>query len=116
MFTKKNRPGQILKIVADRKDVKHLSRVVMEETGTLGVRVYPCERHIINREVISVDVLIDDVKEHIKVKVAKDRNGKIIRIKPEYDEVKRLSDKTGKPLREINEIVTLRAREFFLKR
>jgi uncharacterized protein (TIGR00299 family) protein len=116
MFTKKNRPGQILKIVADRKDVKRLSRVVMEETGTLGVRVYPCERHIISREVISVDVLIDDVKERIKVKVAKDRNGKIIRIKPEYDEAKRLSDKTGKPLREINEIVTLRAREFFSKR
>jgi uncharacterized protein (TIGR00299 family) protein len=116
MFTKKNRPGQILKIVADRKDVKRLSRVVMEETGTLGVRVYPCERHIISREVISVDVLIDDVKEHIKVKVAKDRNGKIIRVKPEYDEAKRLSDKTGKPLREINDIVTMRAREVFLKR
>jgi uncharacterized protein (TIGR00299 family) protein len=116
MFTKKNRPGQILKIVADRKDVKRLSRVVMEETGTLGVRVYPCERHIISREVISVDVLIDDVKERIKVKVAKDRNGKIIRIKPEYDEAKRLSDKTGKPLREINDIVTMRAREVFLKR
>jgi len=116
MFTKKNRPGQILKIVADRKDVKRLSRVVMEETGTLGVRVYPCERHIISREVISVDVLIDDVKERIKVKVAKDRNGKIIRIKPEYDEAKRLSDKTGKPLREINDIVTMRAREFFSKR
>jgi len=116
MFTKKNTPGQILKIVADRKDVKRLSRVVMEETGTLGVRVYPCERHIISREVISVDVLIDDVKERIKVKVAKDRNGKIIRIKPEYDEAKRLSDKTGKPLREINDIVTMRAREFFSKR
>ncbi|MCJ7762113.1 nickel pincer cofactor biosynthesis protein LarC [Candidatus Bathyarchaeota archaeon] len=116
MFTKKNRPGQILKIVADRKDVKRLSRVVMEETGTLGVRVYPCERHIISREVISVDVLIDDVKERIKVKVAKDRNGNIIRIKPEYEDTKRLSDKTGKPLREINDIVTMRAREVFLKR
>jgi uncharacterized protein (TIGR00299 family) protein len=116
MFTKKNRPGQILKIVADRKDVKRLSRVVIEETGTLGVRVYPCERHIINREVILVDVLIDDVKERIKVKVAKDRNGKIIRVKPEYEEAKRLSDKTGKPLREINDIVALRAREVFSKR
>jgi len=50
------------------------------------------------------------------VKVAKDKQGKIIRVKPEYDEIKRLSDKTGKPLREINEIVTLRAREFFSKR
>jgi uncharacterized protein (TIGR00299 family) protein len=116
MFTKKNRPGQILKIVVDRKDIKRLSRVVMEETGTLGVRVYPCERHIINRELISVDVLIDDAKERVKVKVARAKNGKVISVKPEYEDVKRLSDKTGKPLREINEIVTTRAREVFLKR
>ena len=116
MLTKKNRPGQILKIVADRKDIKHLSRVVMEETGTLGVRVYPCQRHIINRELIPVEVLIDEVKEHVKVKVATDMKGKVLRIKPEYEDVKRLSDKTGKPLREISEIVTIRAREVFLNR
>ncbi|MBN1244096.1 nickel pincer cofactor biosynthesis protein LarC [Candidatus Bathyarchaeota archaeon] len=116
MFTKKNRPGQILKIVADRKDVKRLSRVVIEETGTLGVRVYPCERHVLSRELLSVDVLIGDAKEVVTVKVAKDRKGKIVQIKPEYDEVKRLADKTGKPLREITELVTQRAREVLLKR
>jgi len=116
MFTKKNRPGQILKIVADRKNVKRLSRVVMEETGTLGVRVYYCERQIINREIISVDVLIDDVKERVKVKVATDTKGKIISFKPEFEDVKRLSDKTGKPLREISEIAAMRAREVFSTR
>ncbi len=116
MVTKKNRPGQILKIVADRKDAAHLSRVVMEETGTLGVRVYPCERHVINREVISVDVIVGDAKEQVKVKVAKDGNGRIIRVKPEYEDIKRLSDKTDKPLREVNEIVLMRAREVLLKR
>jgi len=116
MFTKKNRPGQILKIVADRKDVKHLSQVVIEETGTLGVRVYPCERHITGRELFSVDLLIDDVKAVVKVKVAKDRSGKIIRIKPEYDDVKKLADKTGRPLREITELATMRARELLLKK
>jgi uncharacterized protein (DUF111 family) len=61
-------------------------------------------------------VLIDDVKELVKVKVAKDRSGKIIRIKPEYDDVKRLADKTGKPLREITELVTMRAREILLRK
>jgi uncharacterized protein (TIGR00299 family) protein len=116
LFTKKNRPGQMLKIVADQKDVKHLSRVMIEETGTLGVRVYPCERHIINREVIAVDVRVDNVKARVKVKVAKDKKGKIIRVKPEYEDAKRLSDKTGKPLREINDIITSKAREDFLNR
>ena len=103
-------------IRADRKDAKRLSRVVIEETGTLGVRVYPCERHILNREIITVDVVIDDVKECVKVKVATDRKGKVIRFKPEYEDVKLLSDKTGKPMREISEIAAMRAREVFLNR
>ncbi|HVP92156.1 MAG TPA: nickel pincer cofactor biosynthesis protein LarC [Acidobacteriota bacterium] len=116
MFTKKNRPGQILKIIADRKDVKHLSKIIIEETGTLGVRIYPCERHIISRELSSIDVIIEDTKELVKVKVAKDRKGKIIHIKPEYEDIKKLADKTGKPLREISELVAMRAREILLKK
>ncbi len=116
MFTKKNRPGQIIKVIADRKDVKHLSRVIMEETGTLGVRVYPCERHIVNREQFTVDIHIDDTKERVAVKVAKDRNGRIIHIKPEYEDVKKIADRTGKPLREIIELATTKAREVLLKK
>ena len=113
MFTKKNRPGQIVKVVADQKDAKRLSRVLIEETGTLGVRVYPCERHIINRELSSVDLLVGGTKELVKVKIAKDTDGSIIRIKPEYDDLKRLAEKTNKPLRELSEMAVSRARELF---
>ncbi|MGA2681305.1 MAG: nickel pincer cofactor biosynthesis protein LarC [Candidatus Bathyarchaeia archaeon] len=113
MFTKKNRPGQIVKVVADQKDAKRLSRVLIEETGTLGVRVYPCERHIINRELSSVDLLVGGTKELVKVKIAKNTDGSIIRIKPEYDDLKRLAEKTNKPLRELSEMAVSRARELF---
>jgi uncharacterized protein (TIGR00299 family) protein len=113
MFTKKNRPGQIIKVVADQKDAKRLSHVLIEETGTLGVRVYPCERHIINRELSSVDLLVGGTKELVKVKIAKDTDGSIIRIKPEYDDLKRLAEKTNKPLRELSEMAVSRARELF---
>jgi uncharacterized protein (TIGR00299 family) protein len=116
MFTKKNRPGQILKIIADKTDAERLSRILIEETGTLGVRVYPCERHILNRESILIDILIDDIKELVNVKVAKDSRGEIIHIKPEYDDVKRVADKTNKPLREITELAKMKAREVLLKR
>jgi hypothetical protein len=115
MFTKKNRPGYILKIIADKKDAECLSRILMEETGTLGVRLYPCERRILNREVVSVKIEIANVKELVKVKVAKDQKGKIVQMKPEYDEVQRLANKTGKPLREIEELVKMKARKVLLK-
>jgi uncharacterized protein (TIGR00299 family) protein len=111
MSTKKNRPGQILKIVTDKKDVEHLSRVLMKETGTLGVRVYLCERHVINREVFQVDVTVAGVKESVNVKVARDRRGEIIRVKPEFEDAKRIANKSNKPLREVTELITMRARE-----
>ena len=115
MFTKKNRPGQILKIITDRGNVERLSRVLMEETGTLGLRVYPCSRHILAREFIQVDILIEGVKERVNVKIAKDSRGEIFQIKPEYDDVKRLVNKTGKPLREIEELVKMKARRVLLE-
>ena len=54
-------------------------------------------------------------KETIKVKVAKNLNGEIIHIKPEYDDLKRLAEKTKKPLREISEIAVEKAREVIKK-
>jgi uncharacterized protein (TIGR00299 family) protein len=115
MYTKKNRPGQIIKVIADQKDTQHLSQVLIDETGTLGVRVYFCERHIINRELLMVDLLVMGNKETVKVKVAKNLKGEIINIKPEFEDLKRLAEKTKMPLREISEIAVSRAREVLKK-
>ncbi|HLN89561.1 MAG TPA: nickel pincer cofactor biosynthesis protein LarC, partial [Candidatus Binatia bacterium] len=115
MYTKKNRPGQIIKVIADQKDVQHLSQVLIDETGTLGVRVYYCERHIMNRELFTVDLLVTGKRETIRVKVAKNQKGEIIHIKPEYEDLKKLAEKTKKPLREITEIAISNAREALKK-
>ncbi len=111
MVTKKNRPGQIIKVIADQKDVPHLSSVLIAETGTLGVRVYYCERHIIARELYSVDLPLGGAKETIRLKVSKNNNGEILRIKPEFDDLKRVAEKTKKPLREISDLAISKARE-----
>ncbi|HEX9261688.1 MAG TPA: nickel pincer cofactor biosynthesis protein LarC [Candidatus Bathyarchaeia archaeon] len=116
MFTKKNRPGQIVKVIAEKKDVEHLVQVMIEETGTLGVRVYPCERRIANRESVTVNVLIEKVRDQVKVKFSKDAKGRIIRVKPEYDDAKRLAVKTGKTLREITDTVTAKAKDVLLEK
>jgi pyridinium-3,5-bisthiocarboxylic acid mononucleotide nickel chelatase len=83
----------------------------MDETGSLGVRVYYCERHIIARELFSVDLLIGGEKETIRVKVSKDSNGEIIRVKPEFEDLKRLAEKTKKPLREISDLAVSKTQD-----
>jgi hypothetical protein len=116
MFTKKNRPGQIVKVIVDGENIENLSRILMEETGTLGLRVYPCRRHILARESVAVEISIEGVKELVNVKVARDSRGEIFQIKPEYEDLTRLAHKIGKPLRQIDELVRMKAREIFLER
>jgi uncharacterized protein (TIGR00299 family) protein len=116
IFTKKNRPGQILRVIADQKDSELLSRIIMEETGTLGVRVSTCERHILNRELHQVEVFVKETKERVTIKVVKDDTGKIIQVKPEYEDLKRIAEKTQTPLREVAEIASAKARETFFER
>mgnify|MGYP005850664167 CR=1 FL=1 len=113
MVTKKNRPGQIVKVIADQKDAAHLSKVLIAETGTLGVRVNYCQRHIVNREVVMVDLMVMGNKESVRVKVSKNSQGEVIRVKPEFEDLKRLAEKTGKPLRELLDLALSKAQEMF---
>jgi len=111
MTTKKSRPGHILKIITDKENVERLALILMEETGTLGVRMYPCKRHILARKTIPTEVKIEELDEIIRLKVSTDRKGRIIQIKPEYEDVKRLAEKTGETLRDIINLVTEKARK-----
>jgi hypothetical protein len=111
-LAKKGRPGHLIEIIVDRVSLERVCRVLIEETGTLGVRIHSCERRILARESVPVEVIVGDTKGVVRVKVAKSTSGQIVQIKPEYDDVKSLSDQTGKPLREIEEFVKRKAAEF----
>ena len=113
IYAKKNRPGQIIKVIVDQKDANRLSRVLIDETGTLGVRVSFCKRHIIARETHTIDLQINGNKTPIQIKVSKNSNGEIIRIKPEFNDLKALAEKTQRPLRELSEMALSAARDYF---
>lgn len=111
MFAKKGRPAYCIRVIADAADVEIMSSLLIEETGTLGVRLHRCERRTLAREFISVDIAFEDTTELIKVKVARRTEGSIVRVKPEYDDVKRFADSTGKPFREVEAMARKRALE-----
>lgn len=110
IYTKGNRPGQIIQVITDGQNVGHLSRVLMAETGTLGVRVIPCKRHILLRDFFEIKLKIDGIERPTKVKVSRDEDGKIIRIKPEYADARRIAKEVGLPLREVLTLAEKEAR------
>jgi uncharacterized protein (TIGR00299 family) protein len=114
-YTKKNRPAHIIEVIAEQKDAAHLSDVLMAETGSLGVRVHNCERHIIDRKLLNVNLTVMGNKASVRVKVSKNANGRVVRVKPEFEDLKLLAKETGLPLRELMDLAISRAQEIVSK-
>ncbi len=102
---KKNRPGHIVKVIARTENAEHLVQVLMEETGTLGVRILPhVHRGVAVRENVIHTTQINGNTEKIRFKIG-EVNGKIIKCSPEYDDLKRLSEKTRIPIKDLKDYI-----------
>ena len=44
-----------MKIIADKEDIQRLAGILIEETGTLGIRVFLANRIILDREIIKME-------------------------------------------------------------
>lgn len=107
---KKNRPGQLIRVVTGETEAEPLARILTEETGTLGVRIFPGRRYTLDRETRPVPVEIDGNSHMVKVKIARNGTGRIINIKPEYEDIRALAETTQMPLRELTRLALEAAR------
>ncbi len=99
--TKKNRPGYLLRVISRPIDCDSLSETIIRETGTLGVRVLPyVHRNIASRKIVPIEFLIDGATVKIRIKVGLVGQD-IISVKPEYEDVKKVSEETGVPLKDV---------------
>lgn len=105
VYMKKNRPGSRVSVIVDEIDSERFAKLLMEETGTLGVREIPIRRHISNREEVAILVTIKGREFRLRVKRAFDTEGKLLREKPEYEDLKRISKETGQSLREVVRLI-----------
>ena len=94
---KKNRPAVILRCLALRTKMDAICDLILKETTTFGVRYYPVERKILQRKLRTVTVR----RENIRVKMGFDERGKLIKQVPEYEDVKRIAQKTQRSLYDI---------------
>ena len=101
---KKNRPGNVLHVICTPNDVHKIAEAVMIETGTLGVRYQQWNRLVLQRETITVDVTLDNKRFNVRVKVARDKSGKVVNVKPEFEDVELIARTLSRPAREISSI------------
>jgi len=95
---KKGRPGHLLQIIARPEDEEFLTRICFEETSTIGVRVHPMTRRVLERALVDVPTAFGT----IRVKVAR-RLGRTLNASPEYEDCARIARETGRPFHHIRE-------------
>jgi uncharacterized protein (TIGR00299 family) protein len=109
--TKKSRPGHLISVIAAPEDEQRLTHLLMSETGTLGVRVLACNRHVLARETVPVQITLGKNKFEIGVKIATDQTGLLISVKPEHEDIRKAAAASGQPLTAISRLAENAARD-----
>ncbi len=92
---KKSRPGTLIHIMCNQKDKENIIRIIFKHTTTIGIRENKLQRYILNRRMENIETEYGNVRCKIS-------NGYgVERIKYEHDDLAKISNATGKSIREL---------------
>ena len=97
---KKNRPAMKLSVLCKHALLDDLTRILFEETTTLGIRSYDVDKAMMVREIVTMDSPYGPIR--IKLALL---DGKVVKWKPEYEDCKMIAKKHDIPIHEIYSIV-----------
>jgi uncharacterized protein (TIGR00299 family) protein len=103
-ITKKNRPAHIIKVLCYPEHMFKLIEKMIHELGTLGVRFNIINRVCVNRKIERRKLEINEKIYEVDYKISfiKSEEGvKIVNIKPEYEDLKKISEETGLAIKKI---------------
>lgn len=95
---KHERPGIVLMALAPPAQAHAVAGILLRETSTLGVRMQEMQRVVLPRR---MDV-VQTAGGAVRMKVADVGEGQV-KAAPEYQDCKRIADKTGRPIRDVME-------------
>ncbi|MBQ8682219.1 MAG: nickel pincer cofactor biosynthesis protein LarC [Selenomonadales bacterium] len=98
IIMKKNRPAIKISVLVDAKHFEEVSRVLFEETTTIGIRYYAADRKIAVREFCQVETELGTAQ--VKISSV---DGIVTNIMPEYEDCKKIAKETGTPLKRVQE-------------
>lgn len=105
IYMKKNRPGVLLSVLCDGRDIPQMEQLIFRHTTTIGIRRYQVERTVLPRRIMQVQGDFGTAQ----VKVCGE--GETARYAPEYDSVREICRTTGRGFDQVMEQVRACARE-----
>lgn len=91
LLMKKNRPGSLLSVIARPEQQEELAKIILEETTTLGLRMFAAERRVQARSEVVVETPYGKVRMKVTAQGAS----------PEYDDCRALAGAQGVPLKKV---------------
>lgn len=102
-YMKKNRPGYQLTVISRPEKKESLTKILFEETTTLGLRHREEIMAMLDR--CTKEVITPNGK--VKVKFVLGCEGKLLRAAPEYEDCRKIAREKGVPLRAVYEAALL---------
>jgi len=102
---KKNRPGTLVRIIAEPALREDLAEILLAETSTIGVRYYSVDRMVLKRKSGNLKTKFGTVR----VKLVEQPGGQT-RATPEYDDLRRIAAVKNIPLKLLYDEVAVLAR------
>lgn len=96
VFMKKNRPGVRVSILANRSTLDEITELLFAQTTAIGLRFWSVERRTLDRRWKEVQI----GKYSVRIKESL-REGKVYNYQPEYEDCRKIAEKTGRSIKEI---------------
>ena len=105
IIMKKNRPGNLLKVISKKEKREQILNTIFKETGSLGIRIAPnLHRGVAKREFEKRTFDINGKEYEATFKIGY-VNGEVISQRVEYEDLKRIAKDSGLTLREVKELI-----------
>lgn len=105
--TKKGRPSYLIRIISEKSQLNDVLEALFSESGTIGARVQQVERYVLPRTLLTLQVNIGGNVFNVHVKVSKESTtGRIMNVKPEFEDIKIIASRCQIPVKRAMELVT----------
>lgn len=97
---KKNRPGQLLKVVCRPSASRKLAALIMRHSSAIGVRSHQCLRYHLERRQATIETEWGAVRVKLLFE-----NSEFLRLSAEYEDCRRIARQHNLPLQQVDRLV-----------
>ena len=100
IIMKKSRPANMLSVLCSKNIVPEMKAIIFNNSTTIGLREYPVTKTVLERQEKEIETELGKVR--VKCSYFQ---GKEIRFKPEFEDLKKLATEHGLSLNEVEKII-----------